>query len=539
MKPIGLWLACLLLLLTACRAGPQPETAGRIRLQVLGINDFHGHLEAPQEGWKTEQGTIPSGGVAYLAAAIDAHRSEEPHTLVVSAGDLIGASPLISGLFHDEPTIEVWNQLGLDLNAVGNHEFDEGPAELQRMQHGGCHPEDGCQVGKTFKGASFSFLAANVRDRATQKTIFPPYKVFQFEGVPVAFIGMTLKNTPKITPPITGQKLSFAGEAETANALVKELKAKGIKAIVVLIHEGGFNEAGYNGCKEVSGPIVEIVNQLDPEIDLVMSGHTHKAYNCIINQRRVTSAGSFGRLYTRALLELDPSSRDVVSVVADNHIVTHDKTEKPEIARMVDHYRELAKPVRDRPIGVTVEPILVEPNLAGESQMGNLVADAQLWATQDAGQGGAQMSFMNIGGVRASWPTPGRINYDAIYRVQPFRNRMVTVTLPGEAVFRILENQFGAEGRRTMAVSQGLRYRWDPKRPFGQRVYEVRLHGKPLDPKASYRVSVNGYLLKRAPFNEGTDAVTGVVDTEAFATYIKANSPIKAPKLDRIQRDSE
>ena len=226
--------------------------------------------------------------------------------MFVAAGDLIGASPLLSGLFHDEPTIEALSLMGLEVSAVGNHEFDEGRDELLRMQNGGCHPLAGCRGPSKFAGAKFRYLAASTIDRRTGKTLLPAYEVKEFEGIPVAFIGLTLKDTPKVVSPSGVAGLEFRDEAETVNALVPELRRRGIEAIVVLIHEGGFPTGDYNECPDISGPIVNIVKKLDKAVDLVVSGHTHRAYKCVIDGRLVTSADKFGTLVTEIELMLDP-----------------------------------------------------------------------------------------------------------------------------------------------------------------------------------------------------------------------------------------
>src|SRR6185503_599874 len=287
----------VLLLATVISAGAKPS--GTVNVQILAVNDFHGNLE-PVAGSGGRVGTINAGGAEFLATHIANLRALNPNTLVVSAGDLIGASPLLSALFHDEPTIEAFNQIGLDFNAVGNHEFDEGWHELERMQNGGCHPVDGCLDGDDFAGANFQFLAANVVRKDNGKTIFPGYKIRSYGGVKIAFIGMTLEGTPLIVTPSGISNLNFLDEADTVNNLVPQLKAKGIETIVVLIHEGGVQNVGVdpvtiNQCNGISGAIVDIVNRMDPEVDVVVSGHTHQPYNCTINNKLVTSAYSFGR----------------------------------------------------------------------------------------------------------------------------------------------------------------------------------------------------------------------------------------------------
>jgi len=260
------------------------EDDAPVEVRILAINDLHGNLKPPPGGIriadpddKTKMVTVPAGGAEQMASLVKQLREGHPNNIFVAAGDLIGASPLLSAMFHDEPTIESLSMMGLELSSVGNHEFDEGKDELLRMQNGGCHPVDKCQGPHPFLGAKFHYLAASTFDKATGKTILPPYEIREFEGIPVAFIGLTLKGTPDIVSPVGVAGLEFRDEAVTVNALMPELMAKGVEAVVVLIHEGGFPTGDYNECPGISGPIVDIVKELDAAVGVVISGHTHKA----------------------------------------------------------------------------------------------------------------------------------------------------------------------------------------------------------------------------------------------------------------------
>ena len=316
-------------------------------MQVLAINDFHGNLQPPAGSGGVVSG-VPAGGAEYLATHIASLEAANPNSIVVSAGDLIGASPLLSSLFHDEPTVEAMNAIGLDLNAVGNHEFDEGTTELLRMQEGGCHPTDGCLDGDGFAGADFEFLAANVVNETSGETLFPPYSIQNFDGAKVAFIGMTLEGTPTIVSASGIEGWSFLDEADTANALIEELQRRRVESIVVLIHEGGFPATGSppNGCTGISGPIVDIVQRLDPAVDMVVSGHTHLPYNCVIDGIPTSSVFSFGRLVTDIDMTIDKGTKDVTSISVNNVTVTRDVAKDPEITALIDRYSEIAAPDR-------------------------------------------------------------------------------------------------------------------------------------------------------------------------------------------------
>ncbi|MGH8897922.1 MAG: bifunctional metallophosphatase/5'-nucleotidase [Egibacteraceae bacterium] len=499
---------------------------GTVDVQVLAVNDFHGHLE-PASGAAGEVEGTAAGGVEYLATHIRARKATNPNTVVVSAGDLIGASPLLSALFHDEPTIEAMNTLGLDLGAVGNHEFDEGADELRRMRGGGCHPTDGC--------AKFGFLAANVIDRETGETLFPPYAVRDFNGVKVAFVGMTLEATPTMVTPRGVAGLEFRDEADTVNALVPELQQQGVEAIVVLLHEGGATPGGFNECPGISGPIVDIVGRMSDAVDVVVSGHTHQAYNCRLDGKLVTSAGAFGRLVTAIELTVDRARRDVVSARAANRIVTRDVDRAADLRNLIARYAELAIPVANRVIGTITTDLTRADNTAGESALGTLLADAQLSATAGPGAGGAVVAFINPGGIRADLTVapsgseaPGEVTYGEAFAVQPFGNNLVTLTLTGAQIDALLEQQWcGQPSPRVLHASHGLSYAWNASRPPCEDRVDastITIGGVPVDPASRYRVTVNSFLADGGDnftvLAEGTDRLVGALDLDALEAYL-------------------
>ena len=551
-------------------AGADAGTDGgpaTVSVQILAFNDFHGQLEAPAGGGgQIQTGVLPdggpdrvnAGGVTYFAKHIADLRATNPHTVVVSAGDLIGATPLLSALFHDEPTIEAMNRIGVDLVAVGNHEFDEGSSELLRMQNGGCHPVDGCQDGDGFEGARFKYLAANVAT-AEDRTLFPRYDIRAFEGVKVAFIGMTLEGTPQIVTPTFVSGLTFKDEVETVNALVPELKQQGVEAIVIVVHEGGVPAPGalVNECKGagtadglISGAIVDIAKGLDDEVDLIVSGHTHSAYNCVIDGKLVTSAASVGRLVTDIDLTLDRATGDVVDARANNVIVTRTVAEDVSIQALVTKYKERSAPLANRVIGYVVETLKTpgsQRDPVGQSTLGFVIADAQLEATKPAHLGGARIAFMNPGGVRADI-VEGEVTYGEAFTTQPFGNSLVTMTLTGAQIEALLERQWQQSGSnvitRILQPSAGFTYTYDATQPIGNRIDpgQMRLNGEYLDPAGEYRVTVNSFLASGgdgfAVLNEGRNRLGGAVDTDALETYLKTKSsqasPLPAPALDRI-----
>lgn len=557
------------------------ESPPEVRVKIIAFNDFHGHLKAPGLSIlaPAANGTsvaVPAGGAAYLSSAIQSLKLQNPNFVVVSAGDMMGATPLVSALFLDEPTIEVMNEIQIDFNAVGNHEFDKGQDELLRMQTGGCAQHtrrEPCQVNLNFPGANFKFLAANVR-RADGSTLFPSVGIKEFingnQRVKVGFIGMTLKDTPSIVTPAGVAGLSFEDEAKTANALIPQLRAQGADAIVVLLHEGGHTESGFNGpgCAGLAGGIVPILEKLDPSIDLVVSGHTHRAYICDygrINPAKpflLTSAGQYGSLLTDIDLVIDAKHRKVVSKTATNLIVQGEAftdssgklvpltqlypqfNKDPAVETIVSRYAVASAPLENRVVGSLSGSITLSPVASGESPLGNLIADAQLAATRAPDRGAAQIAFMNSGGVRANLIVPadgGPVTYGQIFSAQPFGNSLVVKTFSGLQLKALLEQQFSNSTIvRFVYPSRGFSYAFDLKKAPGQRVSAIQLNGKAIEDGLSYRVTMNSFMATGGNgftvFQQGTQALGGELDVDALEAYLLARPGISAPATDRIKR---
>ncbi|WP_245474864.1 bifunctional metallophosphatase/5'-nucleotidase [Bradyrhizobium sp. Leo121] len=531
----------------------QAQTASPVDLRILAINDFHGYLRPPPGGIrisdpddKAKKIVVPAGGAEHMATLVRQLREGHKNTIFIAAGDLIGASPFLSAMFHDEPTIESLSMMGLEVASVGNHEFDEGMDELRRMQNGGCHPTEKCRGPHPFPGAKFHYLAASTFEKASGKTVFPPYEIRQFEGIPVAFIGLTLRGTPNIISPASAAGLEFRDEAETVNALVPELKARGVEAIVVLIHEGGLPTGDYNECPSISGPIVDIVKRFDRAVDVVISGHTHQAYVCDIDGRLVTSGDKYGTLVTAIDLKLDPKTRDVISAKAENTIVRSQTLAKDASqTALIEAYDRLAAPIANRPAGSVTETLSRVPNQAGESALGDIIADAQLAATTAPEKGGAVIAFTNPGGVRTDIARreDGAVTYADLFSSQPFRNQLITLTLTGKQIKDTLEQQWLDPKRpRILQVSKGFAYAWDANKSDGERIIaeKMTLNGVPIDPAATYRVTVNNFLSLGGDgftvLKEGQAPLTGPYDVDALQAYFQANSPVGPAPGNRIQR---
>jgi 5'-nucleotidase len=430
------------------------------------------------------------------------------------------------------------------LNAVGNHEFDEGATELVRMQEGGCHPVDGCQDGDGFAGAEFDFLAANVVRESDGTTLFPAYRIARVGSTKVAFIGMTLEGTPTIVTPSGVAGLDFMDEADTVNALIPELKRKGAEAIIVLIHEGAtpaaaLNEKTANECG-VSGPVVDIINRTSDEVDLFVTGHTHQAYNCILDGRRATSAGSFTRLISDIDVVIDRYTGEVVDVRGANRIVHRDVAKDAAQTALVNEYRTLSAPLANRVIGKITADITRATTPAGESALGDVIADSQLHVTKPVGFGEAVVAFMNPGGIRtdlifnqiSGGEAPGEVTYAEMFNVQPFGNSLVTMTLTGAQIDTLLEQQFDnpAVGQsRILQVSDGFTYQWSASAATGSKVdpTSIKLNGVTIDPTGTYRVTVNSFLADGGDnfvvLRDGTNRLGGDVDLDAVEKYFSAN----------------
>ena len=539
-------------MLAALTLRVETASAQSVDVTVLAINDFHGNLR-PAGGISivdpadsTKRIVVPAGGAEHMATLIKQLRAGKANSIFVAAGDLIGASPFLSAMFHDEPTIESLSMMGLDVASVGNHEFDEGKDELQRMQNGGCHPVDGCQGPHPFMGATFRYLAASTIEKATGQPVFPPYAIKTFDGIPVAFIGLTLKGTAAIVSPAGIAGLEFHDEADTVNALVPALKKQGVEAIVVLIHEGGFPTGDYNECPGISGPIVEIVKKFDKAVDVVVSGHTHRAYSCQIDGRLVTSGDKYGTIVTTIDLKLDRTTRDVVSAKADNVIVrTAAYAADPSQTALLAAYDKVAGPIAARPAGTITAALSRAPNEAGESPLGDIIADAQLAATSSEKDGGAVIAFTNPGGVRSDIPMKpdGAVSYGDVFAAQPFRNQLLTLTLSGAQIKAMLEQQWLDPKRpRILHASKGFSYAWDNAAADGNRIIAERmtLDGARIAAEKHYRVTVNAYLAAGGDgfvaLKDGTLPQTGVYDVDALYAWFKAHSPVSPGALERIAR---
>ncbi|GGO68379.1 bifunctional metallophosphatase/5'-nucleotidase [Nonomuraea cavernae] len=561
-------------------AGKAPRT---VPIRLLALNDFHGNLEPPggSSGRMVDESgaTVDAGGAAFVATHMKAHADQ--NTIAVAQGDLIGATPLVSAAYHDEPSVEFMGKIGLKVAAVGNHEFDEGYAELRRIMKGGCHPVDGCSPAGQWKGAAFDYVGANVLFKnPNEKTdalaalgaqgqvkklmadwgvpALPPVSVKWMNGVPIGFIGLVTQTTPNIVTAEGIKDLKFVDEVKAANVASKLLKLLGVKAQVVLVHEGDQVTAGQSpdACSAVPGAGNRIATQVDPEIDLVLSGHSHQAYLCTVKDpagrnRLYSQGGSFGRVITQVDLQVNVKTRDVdrSTVVADNHVVTRTVTPDPEISAFVQTWKDRVAPVANKPVGTISADLTNTAAPSGESPLGNLIADGQLAATRTGGN--AQIALMNPGGVRNSLNYAGSpagegdgvVTYGEAFAVQPFNNLMQVVTLTGAQLKTVLEQQFtgGPNNQaftKILQPSANLTYTYSRSAAWGAKVSDITIDGTPVTDTQSIRVAVNNFLVGGGDaflaFTEGTDVWSGPLDIDAFVEHLGRNNPIAPPATNRI-----
>jgi 5'-nucleotidase len=564
-------------------------------VHILAFNDLHGTLDP---GGQNLYGKF-AGGAAFLAKAVKERQTlYGDNQATVLAGDNIGASPLANGLFFEEPITIVSNLMHVDFGSVGNHEFDKGSAELERIQNGGCKPVDGCTAApyalanggttNVYPGADFQYLSANVVRNATGETLFPAYGIQEFpssrkKGVRVGFIGEVLEATPTIVTPTGVAGLTFQDEADAANLAAQELEDRGVKVHVLVIHQGGFQSSqpnppgpALNGCNGnlVGSDIAEIASRLAPSINVIVSAHTHAEYRCTLTiggvTRLITSASSFGRILSDLTLTIDDRNGKLVAAEATNVLVDNALNafapgviRQPDpskadatVQSVVDQYIAASAPLANRVIGRIQADLTRTPSPLGESALGDVIADAQLVATQPAGLGGAVIAFMNPGGIRADLrvadispggEAPGEVTYGEAFTVQPFGNSLVTKTMTGDMLRRLLQQQFqgcggtAPAGGRILQISHTFKYESAPAAvTCAQKIGRMWINGIEVTPTASFRVTMNNFLATGGDgftvFNEGTDALGGAQDIDAFAAAFAAAEPagIAVPPLDRI-----
>ncbi|MGI5164008.1 bifunctional metallophosphatase/5'-nucleotidase [Spirillospora sp. CA-253888] len=551
-----------------------------VDVQLLATTDFHGYLrpydDAANGQVKLPDGTVLKvGGAAYNAAHLKRLRAGERNSITFSAGDNFSGWPFEVDAFQDEPTVEVLNALGVRFSAAGNHELDVSPEFLKdHMMRGRCFGKvdvDSCftdSTGRRFKGAKFPFLSANIVDARTGRPVLRPYNVEWVRGsggrrVPVGFINLTAVETP--TGSTSYQPgLKALPLVETAAKYAAELRRKGVKAIVANVHEGGQADgAGFNGCNKPSGPVIDFARAATPDIDAIVTGHWHAGFNCRVpdpagNPRPVVEGLNHGRLISEIGLKIDPRTREVLRehTTAVNHPVTRDIAPDPAVAKIVDYWKARADRRTAEPVAEQTGDLTRTPNAHGESTLGDLAADVQLWTAGQSRKGRADLALVATkprkGSTALARDLPfakgtapgdadGTITFGEAWSAYGYGNPVLTVTVTGEQIHQALEQQWQGGRFAPLAVSRNVRYRYDAARPEGDRVdpEDVLVNGRPLDVRRDYRLAALAYTLIGA---DGYSAFTGFraayrnqpADHEAFLAYLKAHKTISPAPLDRV-----
>ena len=579
-----LTITAIVSLLAGCASTP-PEP---VRLRVIGFNDFHGNLETtnltltlPDPAKPSSTMRVAVGGAAPMAGLVNALRAGSPHTLVVSAGDMIGAAPLVSTLFRHESTIEAMNLIGVSVGAPGNHEFDAGAAELRRIVQGGCAADAGsptavgssCALQGKYAGARFPLVAANVETVAGQP-LFAPSWVTQVGPIKVGVIGAVTRTTPGIVTPSGVAGLRFDDEASAINRAASALKSQGVNTLIVTMQEGG--EIGSpqqppdwndESCPNLRGPIVELAKRITPDVDLIVSGHSHQGYRCKLDGRYVVQSYSYGRGLSATDLVIDARTGlvDRGSVRSRNLPILHAGTDAAQRASLAaaepaPWAQLLGTPLSDATVAQTVASFsaAAAPRTQREigriggsftregrnSSIGRLIADAQLAATRAPANGSAQVALMNPGGIRADLLCKGAppcpVSFGEAFTVQPFGNSLVVMTLSGTELKELLESQQGP-GKASPTLLQpsaGLQYRWQAKAAFGQRVQDLRIDGAPVVPTADYRITVNSFLAEGGDgfplLKSGRNRLGGALDLDALVEFLR-NGPVAPSGASRIE----
>ena len=512
-------------------AKPKPVPQNRITgIQLLGVNDFHGNLEPPRQ---VDRRTV--GGAAYLASYLNEYEADNPkRTITVHAGDLVGATPLISSYFHDEPTIYAANLMGFDVGTLGNHEFDEGGGEMLRLINGGQRDDgkqfkdgpDGTPVNTSdpnFPGADFPYVAANTVYKDSGRTVLPPYQVVKRQDIKVGFIGVTTLETPRIVTPDAVAPFRYLDISNTVNRYARRLEAQGVESIVVLAHAGGIQTSA----QEATGEIIDETSQMSDAVDVVVAGHTHTMLNNTVDGKLVVEAFSYGTAFDAVNMRVDRKTKDVLSASADI-VTTYDDAVAPDpvVARLVSDYRTRISPISERVVGTASQDLTRTQDSDGESALGDLIADAQ----RDFA--GTDLAFMNPGGIRADIAS-GPVTFGDLFAVQPFDNQVVRMELTGDQIYRLLEQQF--EVNRILQVS-GLEYSYDASKPAGQRITSATVNGSPLDRNATYTVAANSFLATGGDgftvLKEGQNQQSLGNDADALEEYISGLAQPFGPPAD-------
>ncbi|GAA1603522.1 bifunctional metallophosphatase/5'-nucleotidase [Kribbella hippodromi] len=559
----------------AAHAAPPP-----VPVQLVSITDFHGYLRPPTPA---DGGTIAGpdgatqvvGGAAYLATHLNEIRAGKKNSIFFTDGDNFSGWPFEVDVHADEPTIEVLNALGVEFSSVGNHELDVSKSFLvDHMEKGKCFGTvgvDSCftdSTGRRFHGADFDFQSANIVD-AKGKTIVAPYTIRMVKNggrtYPIGFIGLTVPDTP-VGSTSYQPELKALDQVEAANRAAAELTKRGVKAIVLNMHDGGTDaSATYDNCVNPSGPAFDVARQVTPEIDAIVTGHWHAAFNCTIpdpagNPRPVVEAANHGRLISEINLQLDPRSGEVLrdKTTSVNHAVTRDVTPDPKIQKIVDYWTAAGNRKYAEPVATITGDFTRTPNAVGESTMADLGADVHLWTARQNGPADlgviaakpatgstAVRGDLLVAASNKPGDADGRVMLGESWDAYGYGNPVLTVSLTGAQLDAVLEQQWQTQANGTvkfapLALSSNVKYSFDASRPVGDRIdpADVKLDGVALDPAKTYRVAALAYTVIGADgysaFKAYTNPVRNNTDHETFASYLRTHKTLTPAPLDRV-----
>ncbi|WP_433326082.1 bifunctional metallophosphatase/5'-nucleotidase [Spirillospora sp. CA-294931] len=554
---------------TAGLAAPA-RAAEPIDVQLLSITDFHGYMQVGNDQLTLPDGTrVKVGGAAYNAAHLK--RLATKNSILFSVGDNFSGWPFEVDAFQDEPTIEVLNALGVKFSTTGNHELDVSPEFLKgHMMKGRCFGRidvDSCftdSTGRRFRGAKFPFYSANIVDARSGRTILKPYNIERVGGVKIGFINLTVPDTPvgstSYQPGLRALPL-----VETANRYAAELKRRGVKAIVANVHDGASADgAGFDGCKNPTGPAIDFARRATPDIDAIFTGHWHAGFNCTVpdpagDPRPVIEGLNHGTVISEIGLRIDPRTREVIrsGTRARNHPVTRDIAPDPRLQKIADYWKARGQRRAAEPVAAQTGDFTRVQNAHGESTLGDLAADVQYWTASRSRAGRADLALIATKPLKGSTAlrrdlpaakgtdpgdADGRVTFGEAWNAYGYGNPILTVSVTGEQIHQALEQQWQGGKFAPLAVSKNVRYRYDATRPEGDRVdpKDVAVNGRPLDPSKTYRLAALAYTLIGA---DGYPAFAGFTaahrnelpDHEAFIAYLKQHGTISPAPLDRVQ----
>ncbi|MBD1380725.1 bifunctional metallophosphatase/5'-nucleotidase [Metabacillus arenae] len=448
-----------------------------VEVSLFGVNDFHGQLDTYQtlKGKKV-------GGAEYLAAYLKKYKQENPHSLLVHAGDMIGGSPPISSLFQEESTMEFLNLLNFDIGTPGNHEFDQGTNELTRLIDGGYHEKTGF-----FKGSNTPYISANVINKKTKKPLFSPYIIKEVNGMKIGFIGAVTTETNAYLLPESKKKIEITDEITAINHSVSRLKEQGISSIIVLAHISAKSKLNGSNAKEA---LIEMAPKIDDEVDVLFAGHNHQYANTTIENKLIVQAYSYGKAFSHVKLKIDPSTGDIAKKHAEI-IPTEHKNISPdqETSQLLDKYSQRLGTTLSKEVGTISKTVSRKKDNKGNSSLASLVAESQKASV------GADMAFMHHGGIRANLEK-GQITMKDLYTVLPFPHQVVKLELTGKQIKEVLEQQW-ALGKKNLLQASGISFTYNENLPFGERILLLKdQEGNELEEGKRYNIAVSSYLAK-------------------------------------------